>query len=70
MYPVGLEEAHADLHTAPLAVRHFVEAPVQVNVQQVDEFLAAGRVHPLHPKNHLPSRNVTLQAAVFSLPCI
>lgn len=43
---VGLEQSHADLHAPPLPIRHLVQAPVQINVQQLDQ-PALGRAHEL-----------------------
>ncbi len=60
---VWLEQAHADLDAAPLAIRNSVESPLQVYVQKINQLLAAVGVHPLHPMNHLPCCQVTLQKA-------
>ncbi len=60
---VRLEQSHADLDAAPLAVRDPIEAPLQVYVQKIDQLLAASGVHPLHSMNHLPCCQVTLQKA-------
>ncbi len=37
---VGFQQAHADLHAPPLPVRHLVQPPVEVDVQQLDEPVA------------------------------
>lgn len=34
---VGLEQPHADLHAPPLAVRHLVEPPAQIDIEELYE---------------------------------
>ena len=58
---IRLQESHAYLHAAPLPVRHLVQAPLQIDLQQVYELLPPLWIHALHPKDHLACRNVPLR---------
>ena len=63
---VWLEEAHADLHSAALAIRHLVEAPLQVDLQQFYQLLPPLCVHPIHPKDHFPCTDVPLPTSTVT----
>jgi hypothetical protein len=56
----GLEQAHGDLHAAALTVRHLMHAPCGVNVEDVNEALAAGGVYARDTAEHLHGGNVAL----------
>ena len=55
-----LEQAEADLHAAPLPVRHAVHAPAGVDVQHAHELGPALGVHARYALYHLQRRYVPL----------
>ena len=58
-----LEQAHADLHAAPLAIRDPVHAPLWVYVQHLHDLGPPGLVDAWHAFDHLASRDVALHPA-------
>ena len=57
-----LQQAHADLHSAPLAIRDPVHAPFRVDVQHLHHPGSPCWVYARQAVDHLPRRHVTLQA--------
>ena len=64
---VRLQQAHANLYSAALAIRDAVQAPLQVYIQQINELLSPVGVDVLHTVYHFTSCQVTLHRLH---PCI
>ncbi len=59
----GAQELQEELHSASLAVRHLVHAPLEVDAEQVNEHFPALGERALEGQHHLADLDVSLESA-------